>query len=321
MSYSINNMNRKEKINTILFELKVLRDSTSDPDRFYAIDANIEFYKSIKSIFSYIYWLFRIAPKLDPKKLQEINDLLPEYTEEMHRHLVSIERKNFPGLIKDFVKRISDFVYLSNKDLIMMNIGSGGMELERQIIEKLIKTRSKSRIIFVGDDMSDLSHKVAKENLRNLSEKISYYSFEELNLNYIERIQKMDNSNYIIIQCKNNFSKLLNFFPENYFDLIYSSFFRHHLNSKEVDIVQSVGIKVSKSYFEYDGLRNLFQLIPQSLVAWSNVILLNGSVLSGLRYVEKNNLLKNINSVGSKNIDSKISYNKLSHYLLELSKK
>ncbi len=314
-------MNRQEEIKKILSELEQLKLRVKDADFLYAVNANIDFYKSLKSIRKYIFWLIKVAPHLDPKKLLEINDLLPQYDSEMHEQLMVVERKKFPGLIKGIVNALTEFIVSSNKDLVLLSIGSGSMELERQVITELVKREFKNNLIFIADDKSPLAHKIARENLNSLSAKITFYSTENITTDFLMGVKKKTNANnYTIVQCQNNIFALDKTFSENYFDVVYNSLFKHHLNSEQTRNIERICLYIGKNYFEYDGYHSFFQLIPQSLTAWHSPVLLNGAILSGLRYCSKNEVLKNVELISSQGVRCDTRFFKTSHYLLKCSK-
>lgn len=61
---------RLDQIESILNDLKTIRKDPIYKDRQYAIDdENIDFFKSTKSVFSYVRWLVKVAKKLDSTKL------------------------------------------------------------------------------------------------------------------------------------------------------------------------------------------------------------------------------------------------------------
>lgn len=66
--------NRREIIDHALSDLRSLKRKGSFSNQ-YALNENIAFFESIRSISSYIKWLIVRAPKLDREKLLELTDL------------------------------------------------------------------------------------------------------------------------------------------------------------------------------------------------------------------------------------------------------
>lgn len=313
-------MTKQEKIKKILSELEQLKSQGGDADFIYAVGANVVFFESLESVVKYISWLIKVAPHIDPKRLLEINDLLPQYDSEMHQQLMKVERKKFPGLIKGIVNALTEFTVSSNKDMVLLSIGSGSMELERQIIAELVKREFKHRLIFLAVDRSPRAHETARENLAALSSKITFYSAEVATADFLRDVkQKTELTNYTVVQCQNNIFTLDKTFSENYFDAVYNSLFMHHLNEERARNIRQTAVRIGKNYFEYDGCHSFFQLIPQSLTAWHNPTLLNGSVFSGLRFSGKNEVLKNIESICTQGIGCTVKFFTTSHYLSRCS--
>ena len=311
---------RSRNIDTIINELLVLRQRNNNNIN-YAIDANINFYQSIKSIIKYIKWCIKIAPTLDSTKLLEINDILPKYDDVMHEQLINVERKTIPGIIKPLVRTIIEVISDINHNIVLMSLGSGGAEIEREIIEALIHKNFQKKIVFINVDQSLTAHEIAKKNLASFSSKTDFYFFETLSNQLIEKIKQNSHFNYIVIQCQNDIFKLDDVFPKNYFDIIYNSLFMHHLNFEQREKLENICINISNNFLEYDGYKDFMKIILHSITAWHNIILLNGSVFSGLRYRTKTEILKNIKFNQDTNIKYELKFNNiLGHYLLKYSK-
>lgn len=281
---------RSQEIESIIKELEDLRNSPDFQDRLYAIEANIDFYQSLKSIWSYSKWLLKTAPKLDPEKLLEINDLLPKYDETMHKHLIVVEKQGFPGIIAPIVKEVYNEIY-KNKDIkILGSTGSGGMELERQVIDKLIKNHELRDLVFVAFDKSEGAHSIARQNLSEYKGIVNFISRDFLSRNELLKISKEKGVH--VVFAKNDIFNLKDHFNKKDFDITYNSFFTHHLTQNQHRSLNANLHEISKTSIEYDGYRSIPQLVPQSIFGWKDSILLNGSVISGLRYIDKDLLKK-----------------------------
>lgn len=260
----------------------------------YAVDENTLFFEACRSLPSYIWWLIKRAPKIDGEKLLEVNDLLPKWDRAMHSKLIEMERKKFPGLIAPLVNKVSDFILKSDRPLILANFGFGGMEAERQIIEKILTAEHKYPVIFVGMDRSATTHKVAQENLKGLGQNVILREFEYLNENILKtEVKKNENKQYLVFFCKNNIFELNKCFPNKYFDAIYHALFKHHLNNLEKIKLDQAIYGLAQNIFEYDGFRNWVSAIPQTIIGWSDPVFLNAEIFSNLRYHTKTDIQKN----------------------------
>ena len=77
---------------------------------------------------------------MDKTKLLELTDFpFSHWDKEMHRKLIEMEKKDFPGLVKPLVDGVVNLILGKNRSrFIGVSLGCGGMEVERQIIKKLI---------------------------------------------------------------------------------------------------------------------------------------------------------------------------------------
>ena len=86
---------RINQIDQILLDLQAVRTTTTDKDKLYAIDENIIFFEAAKSFPRYLQWVFSRINKIDPKRLLEINDILPQWDREMHIKLMEVEKRKY----------------------------------------------------------------------------------------------------------------------------------------------------------------------------------------------------------------------------------
>lgn len=278
----------------------------------YAIDENVAFFESIKSVSSYLKWLITRAPKLDRAKLLELTDFpFPHWDREMHRKLVEMERKDFPGLVKPLVDNIVNLIISRNQNrFIGVGLGCGGMEVERQVIKKLIDLKYKKQVILIGIDKSPITHEVAKGNLREIEPDIDIHECEILNTEVLVNILKKENNRHVIIMCKNDIFQLQKYFDNKHFDLMYHSLFKHHLNDEQKNKIDLIINSLSKNAIEYDGFRSWSVIIPQTIVGWRHPVFLNAELFSNFRYFTKKELKE-------KHKLSEISFfNKLGTYLV-----
>ncbi len=303
-------MNRIEKINQILSDLENLQKNKQAQQQAYAIGENIAFYKAIKNIFSYLRWLITRAPNISPEKLMEINDLLPVLDEEMHRKLIEMEQKPFPGLITPLVDKITGILKTKEKPTALANLGSGGMEAERQVILKLSSVQSPVYHVFVGIDKSPLARKLAKQNLRSLQPVVEIFEVENLDQDNLDKIIQTRKDKHAVVLCQNDIFQLNNFFKPETFEIMFHSLFLHHLNEDEEQNMISSIRNLSKSILEYDGFKSWFNMIPQTIIGWNDPVFLNAEIFSNLRFPLKKHLLQEFSR-------NKIAFSKIGYYLLE----
>ena len=301
---------RDQMIEEILSDLKNL---TRDPSLHnqYAVKENIGFFSAARSPLTYFFWMFKKASKLDKERLLELSDLpLPRWDKEMHKRLIQIEKKNFPGLLKPLVRRIIDFITENDRDLILSSLGCGGMELERQVISELIKKKHDRKTTFIGIDKSEASHELAKENLKELVPPLNIYERKSLDQFSLSEFLNSVNSQYSIILCKNDIFELTSKFKPRTFDVIYHSLFRHHLDQEQKKEVGRVIASLARKQLEYDGYKTWSVILPQTLTTWKSPVLLGATIFSDLRYQEKKEVI--VRSKGGH-----LSFYKIGTYLLE----
>jgi hypothetical protein len=258
----------------------------------YAIDANIEFFKACRSIFSYISWLRTRATKLDGAQLLEINDLLPKWDQTMHRKLIEMEKKKFPGLIKLLVDKLHELIVENASDVVVADIGSGGMEAERQVLERLVAADHSHKVVFVGVDQSLDARAVAKENLASLGDDIVQVEVDQLTAAKLGEIISKESKRFIVIHCRNDIFALDKVFEPNTFNIAFHALFKHHLTTQQRGNLDQILNKIATRVLEYDGFRDYFGMIPQSFIGWTNPVFLNAEIFSNIRFTQKGDLLK-----------------------------
>lgn len=305
---------KKIEIDGILQKLREFRNEPRYGDRLYAINENIKFAEAMKSLPRYAWWLLTRAPKIGGARLLELTDFpVEKWDVRMHGRLMEIERNKNIKLIKPLVDRILKFVFEENRPLVLANLGAGGMEVDRQVISELIDKKYDKPIIFIGVDKSPITNKIAKENLNSLGKGIEIFDIENLTKNRLEEIIRT-NKEIAVILCKNDIFNLGAEFPPKYFDLVYSSLFKHHLTEADKERLDKIIQNISKKSLEFDGYKNWLVVPLQTLVGWNYPFFLNAEIFSNLRFKNKKSL---IDFSGNK---GKISFYKgTGFYLLEYS--
>lgn len=304
---NIISQNRKKIIAEVLKDLELLKNNPLLNQ--YAVNENIAFFEATKSILSYIKWLITKAPKIDGSRLLEINDLLPRLDLTMHRKLIEMEKKKFPGLIDPLVKRILETVLIYSRPMTLMNIGCGGMEAERQVISSLIVNNYDKRLVFIGVDRSPTTAELIKENFKDLFNKVDFYEIDYLDNQKLQEIIKKQEKQFLMVLCKNDIFQIDKYFQKNTFDLVFHVLFKHHLNLKEQDAIDNILGKIGMSIIEYDGYLSWHNIIPQTIIGWNEPVFLNAEIFSHLRFFSKKELLE-------KHKNKKIIFTKIGYYLV-----
>jgi len=265
----------------------------------YAIDENIKFFKAMYSLPRYFRWLVKEMPKIDGSRLLELSDFPlghGRWESILQAELLEIEKWKFPDNLmqfrKELLKQINDLSQSSgSQGLLLMSLGSGPMEIERQIILALKKENVIQKIVFVGVDSSQASLDAAKNNLAELN--IPIVQTDSLQADELETIKKKYSKHqFIIILLKRDVFALNSFFQDGSVDLIYHGQFKHHLDLPRKQALDSLVARLSNRVVEDDLLNNLFMFILPILIRtrWFHPILLNGAQFSSLRCPTKNDL-------------------------------
>ncbi len=286
--------NRLQEINNALEKLNAFKEDAAYSDRFYAIDENIRFLNAIKTVPSYVAWLFGRAGKIDGSRLLELTDFpIPEWDIKMHERLIEIQRRDKPGLIKPLINALVEFIKDQQGSVTLADLGAGGMEIERQLVVRLLAINYTGKLCIVGIDKSPTTHLIAKKNLAEIADRVEIVERETLNERELENIKVAARKNIIIVLCKNDIFELNTKFSDGYFDAVYHSLFKHHLFTEQQIALKKVSQHISKEVFEFDGFRSFIpHLFIQSLIAWKYPIFLGGTVFSMLRYIKKEQIPK-----------------------------
>jgi hypothetical protein len=276
--------NRKQEINDAIVKLKSFKTDPRFVNDAYAIEQNIKFLNSIKTIFGYIYWLVNDTKKISSERLMELTDFpVKEWDIKMHKRLIEIERNKHIGLGKPLVDSIEKFILQQNKPTTLVNLGAGGMEVDRQVIERLLQKKHRLPAVFIGVDKSEVTHQIAKENFQSLAKDIKIIEVEQLDMRTLLRLQET-NKGIVVILCKNDIFELNQKFSPKTFDLMYHSLFKHHISDELQVLLDSIIGSISKNWIEYDGYRTWRVIVPQTVVAWNHPFFLSATVLSNLRF-------------------------------------
>lgn len=276
----------------------------------YAIEENIIFFNSVKSRITFLKWLFFRAPNIDSSRLKELNDFpFSKWERELHIKLMEMERKKFPGMIEPLKQRLIEFI-LKEKPKVIVDLGSGAMEIDRQVLEELVRQNYKEKLIIIGIDKSSIAHELSKNNLADLQDYVEIIEADILTEETIDNYRSGE-KNLTVILCKNNIFSLDKDFKNSLFDLIFYSKFRHHLNGDEKEKLDYIVKKIGKKCIEYDDYKSWLLMIPQSLATWNSLVLMNGAIFSRLRDLTKQELIDRTKD------NQEIYFFKVGSYLLE----
>jgi len=306
---------RRAVIEHVLKDLATLKNNPKFENQ-YAINELIIFFNAIKTYPSYVRWIVKRAPKLDRTRLLELTDLpFARWDRAMHEKLIELESKDFPGLVTPIVNRLVELIEekKSGAPFIGLHLGSGGREVDRQVVKKLIDKKHIGRVALIGADISSVANDLAKENFQEIEPFIAIHEVEKLTKQSLDEIFKKEASHYIIILTKNDIFTLPRNFPRHFFDVIYHTLFKHHLITSQKEKLDAEIVPLGKKLLEYDGLKSWpFLIGPHTWSSWRNPPLMNGSIFSNLRYCTKEEV-----TVFAQKYGGQLSLSKIATYLLE----
>jgi hypothetical protein len=275
---------RNKKINLIIRDLEKLRSSAPE-DMQYAINENIIFFKNIKTIYGYVYWGIGRRRSIDPDKLLEVADLpLPRWEKELYEDLAHVESKEFPGLSKPLRKLLLNHIE-KNKNSIMLDLGCGSMEVERQVLINLKKHNVNTAPIFVGVDSAPQAFDAIKSNFADIDD----IKIKELTT--LDGHESLTSDKPTIYFYCGDALEIADVHGHKY-NLIFSSRFRHHLTSQEKAKIDSISQRITHFVIEYDDYRTNLSWIPPVLTAWYRPVLLSAANFSQIRQPQKKEIIK-----------------------------
>lgn len=286
---------REKEINEILNDLAVL-----EKDKKYkeAVQINADFLRAAVLPTKYIQWLILNASRLRKKKesILELGDFpIERWQRELHLNYIQVERNKFAGLLKPITKRIIAELKKSNQQTItVLNIGCGGMEIEKQVIEELVRKGIGKNIVFIGVEISQTIFKIAFSNLSTLVEKelVEVEELTELNDHVLGELRKRAKPGKLLVRIINtNTLNLKDWLSPGSLDLVYHSMMKHHLSEAEKKSLDQLVTYLAPKTIEYDDFYSFPLLILPSIFTWKSPCLLNGTILSLLRDPSKKEVL------------------------------
>jgi hypothetical protein len=253
----------------------------------YALDENIKFFSSLKNMPSFIAWLIFRMPKLEGDKLLELSDFhlsKGKWETILQKELKELESNKFFDILKPLRQEIIDFVESNeNKEenLLIINIGSGSMEIERQLIRELEDKGSQQKIVFLGVDSSEASISFARENLKADGIELKQINIQD---NEIEKLKEKKEIRTIAV-CKAEALTLENTGIKP--DLIFHSKLKHHIPKDQWERFDNLLLKICPMVIEFDNYKSFFIIMFSAIINWNKPILNNGAIFSCLRSTEK----------------------------------
>lgn len=290
---------RNEVIDSALKKLRIFEAENNDERRAYAIRENIVFLEAARSLPRYLWWLLRVAPKLDGSRLLELTDFpVEEWDIAMHERLIEMQKRKRPGLVTPLVSAITGYVQNESRDLVIVNLGAGGMEVDRQVVQWVLKTNHPHTLTIVAVDKSPVTRRIANKNLKELANDVEIIEAGELTQMELERIRENAQKKILIVMCANDIFELDQKFQPQYFDLVYHSLFLHHLNSVEQEKLECTIQAIGKRHFEFYGYRCWPVVVPQTIVGWNSPHFLNAELFSNLRFKKKREIIAHAHTKG-----------------------
>lgn len=276
---------RTQTINAILDELELLRKR--DVGNRYALQENIKFFQSLYSPKKFMRWLLFDMSKIDRTNLLELADFdLPKWQRVLQEELLQLEKRRIPdilGFLRREILRQINQLSLSRKQLTLLNVGAGAMELERQVILQLLKTKNKTQIIFFGVDTSQAAIDAASNNLCDLPIKLELQQIEGMNPLLLSQLQEKLTDQYSVVYFKGDAFVLPSYFGEKSIDLAYHSKFKHHLPIDKKLVFDETLISLTDRIVEMDDHSGGYLIVFSLLANWYKPVLMNGAIFSSLR--------------------------------------
>lgn len=293
---------RKREAKEIIFDLEKLKKT--NPEYTWAADLNIEFVKAAANVFSYIWWLIKRAPVIRREHRESILELadlpLPRWQKETHEKLTILARtlRPIPDLLKPIREKVfAEIINLKEKgsSIKLLNLGCGAMELERQIIEKLLKIGFSSHypVIFMGVDYSAAVLELVQNNLASMSRGlVDIQKVSRLDMRTLNKLGENTECQFLVVILQSDVFRLENL-PEGWVDVVYHSRFKHHFNkTRQKKKLDRIAIHLASSVaVEYDDIYSKPIFTFPSVLTWKWITTLNGAILSYLRDPSKKELL------------------------------
>jgi hypothetical protein len=279
---------RQSRIQEILGDLKRL---LSNPEYRKQAALNLEFFRATRSRASYFWWLVSRTPWLRRHRADvvELADLpFPHWQNTLLSELSWFEAR-VPQMLrpikKMIIQEVTRLAASQNDPIVLLSIGCGGMELERQVIMQLLRRRFKAPVAFVGVDYSTAVAEVIASRFRPLSDKglVEVKCVSSLGAEAIRDLRARPGVRKFSLVFLNAMAEELGGLPRDSFNLVYHTRLRHHISAAEAADLEGMASRLAPKVIEFDDLYNPIQVLLTSIFAWRLPVVLNGSVLSYFR--------------------------------------
>ncbi len=252
----------------------------------YAIEQNERFFQAVRSVPSYIRWLYGARMNMRSEDLLEVNELLPDLDVVFHSRMAEVERKPRPGIIRPIVESITRFVRQApkGKRFRIASLGCGSMEAERQGIEAVNRNGTAQKMTVVGFDTSARTRQFAQKNLSSLAD-VRVVREERLTKSRLIELEQETSENVLVIISGNDIFTLASDFTPGTFDLVMTALFLHHLDKeRRTRLVEHMSV-LAPHTLNYDGYKNEMVIPLLSITGWGSPVFLNAAVFSSIRFM------------------------------------
>ncbi|MDD5146221.1 MAG: hypothetical protein PHN39_00500 [Candidatus Pacebacteria bacterium] len=287
-------MNRKDLLDQVIKDLNGIVGNGYDP----AVRINEKFFQAAHSWFSYVWWLLTEAPGLrkNRQEIQEFMDLpFLKWQAETHRQLGRLERLKFPGLIEPLKQALlTELPYSSNEPTLLLSLGCGTMEVERQLAEAMTIRNLSIPMVIIGIDNSLQIEDEAAQNLNGLASRgvVDFQIIKQVDHENLTILcQKTKEAAKIQLAICNTDLFSLQDLPEGLFDMVYHSRLKHHIKmNNKTHLDELIEKLCACKAFEFDDYFSVPNFIFPSFITWKWPLTLNGAILSYLRDASKKEL-------------------------------
>ncbi len=278
---------REKQIGLILRQLESARSAAISTRQTYALEQNIRLMESLRSLTGFINWLANDLPRLQGDRLLELNELLPEWDGLIHDQLLGVERHKWPAFIRPMVDALVHEITSARREMVLLDIGSGAMEIERQVITRLLERRKVAPTTFIAIDESASAHSRARANLAELAGQVQ---IKETSLEQVIELAHQPAARFRVLLCRCNASAL-DALADGSLDLAFHSFMRHHLLPQQRIWLDQACARIAYRVLEYDGYRSTLHLMALALACWRHPAFLSAGIVSCLRFPKREQLL------------------------------
>jgi len=291
MSYFITG-GRKTEIQEILSDLESLK---SEPNYREAVALNIEFFKAIRYPISYFWWAIFRAPRIrrNRAKIVELGDLpLPRWQWAILKTLSEFEA-GVPAMLLPIRQRIvAELGRLKETQkgpIVVSSLGCGGMELERQVMYELVRTRFNLPVVFVGVDYSPIVPDIVTSKFNSLLSKglVQVRTLSHLGADDLRSLKLQVTSHMFSVVLLSTNAFELKDLPGNSFNLVYHTRLKHHLTCEEGRELDEMATHLAPKVIEFDDLFSIRTFVLASIFAWRFPAGLGGQIFSYLRSLSK----------------------------------